>query len=510
MPENIEPSTDVVDTMVLTPDPALVKSLGTHHTLESAMADLIDNSIDAGAKNITIKLVTSDGALSGISVVDDGRGMDADDINRAMRLGGRREYSATDLGHFGVGLKAAALGNAGVLTVWSQKYGATPVGRRIRKLDLARDYTCEVLSADSATRAVNYALAGGDHGTVVGLSDLEVGIYGVSAQDSRKWLTKKSRQILLHLGLVFHRLLGEDGVKVSIVEVDEAGNEGSPLPVTDIDPFEYKRSAGSAYPKAMRGVVAGVDVDFECHIWPAKQDNLESFRLGSGTSDGLQGFFTYRSNRLLQIGGWNGVLDSSPSLRLARVAIDVDPLGADVQLNPEKSGSKFSPSLAQAINRALSSELGDSTSFVDFVEAAEQAHTDSKKRRRRTVTIVEPGQGFAPVVRKTMQKETSFVDGEEPVDIKWTRLPAGRFFEIDREARVLWLSLAYRDLFSIGHKGSNDAPILKTLIFLLTQDHFTGVQYRSVKKDEAEAWQHLLVTAADEELARRNAKETHE
>jgi len=505
-----ESANEVVDRIVLTPDPALVKSLGTHHTLESAMADLVDNSIDAGATTVTIRLVAPGGVLVGISVIDNGRGMDGDTASHAMRLGGQREYSSTDLGHFGVGLKAAALGSAGVLTVWSKRYGATAVGRRIRKLDLARDYTCEILSADAAERALAYSLPDEEHGTVVALSDLQVGVHGASSKESRKWLTKKANSIVEHLGLVFHRLIAAGGITVSVLEVGDDGSVGSALPVKPVDPFAYPRAAARGYPKKMGTVVDGADVSFECHVWPPRQDNLSTFRLGSSSPDNLQGFFVYRANRLLQVGGWNGVVGELPARRLARVAIDVDDLGDLVQLNPEKSGVKFSPTLAAAINSAASGGAGAVVTFKEFITAAEEAYVGSKKRQHRTVNIVEPGQGFSPAVRNTMRAETHILDGEQPVGVKWKRLPAGDFFEIDRESRVLWLSSKYREALSNGTRGSNDAPVLKTLIYLLAQDHFTGIQYSSVKRGEAETWQRLLVAAAEDELFRYAPKETHE
>jgi len=79
----------------------------------------------------------------------------------------------------------------------------------------------------------------------------------------------------------------------------------------------------------------------------------------------------------------------------------------------------------------------------------------------------------------------------------------GKFFDIDREEQTLWLNLAYRDLFSPDHKGMNDAPMIKTLMFLLTQGHFTGVQYSAAKKDDAAVWQALLGAAAEQEASRQ-------
>ena len=123
-------SPDAVERIRLAPDAGLVKSLGANHTLESAIADLVDNSIDAGASRVSIRLLTSDDRLTRVEVVDNGKGMDASAANAAMTIGHRRDYSDGDLGHFGMGMKAASFGHSDVLTVWSASRGATPIGRR--------------------------------------------------------------------------------------------------------------------------------------------------------------------------------------------------------------------------------------------------------------------------------------------------------------------------------------------------------------------------------------------
>ena len=98
--------------VLLAPDPA-----GTLHglrnagyTVASAIADLIDNSVSAGAANISVSLEEGDGRL--LVIRDDGAGMSEDRLIESMRLssspgGGIRSHD--DLGHFGIGMKAASL-----------------------------------------------------------------------------------------------------------------------------------------------------------------------------------------------------------------------------------------------------------------------------------------------------------------------------------------------------------------------------------------------------------------
>src|SRR5688572_13043703 len=79
------------------------------YDVSTALADLVDNSISAGARRIWVDFHW-DGARSTISVTDDGRGMSVGDLVAAMRLGSqnpRDQRRANDLGRFGLGLKTA-------------------------------------------------------------------------------------------------------------------------------------------------------------------------------------------------------------------------------------------------------------------------------------------------------------------------------------------------------------------------------------------------------------------
>jgi len=499
---------EVVDRIVLTPDPAFVKSLGTHHTLESAMADLVDNSIDARATTVSIRFITSQGHLAGIVVVDDGDGMDNTDVDRAMRLGGRRDYAASDLGHFGVGLKAAALGVANVLTVWSRRYGGPPVGRRLKRVDMQRDYSCDVLSPAAAERALSHALDDGAHGTAVALTELKEGVHGASRVEGAMWLSNAQHRVRQHLGLVYHRILAANRVVVELVEVDDDGNIGVPTPVRPIDPFGYPLSGRPGFPKQLHAAVAGTTVTVTCHIWPPRYENNTAFRLQQKAVEETQGFYVYRADRLLQAGGWNNVANANSLRRLARVSIDSDGLDELVQLNPEKNGTQFSSTLSYALAKATSGLANDAVTFEEYLSAAEGVVVESKRRTHRRKPVVKPDRGFADGVRRAIAEELEYHPDEEPFDVRWKRLGTGDFFEIDREARTLWLNLRYRDLFSPGQRGLNDAPVIKALMFLLAQDHFTGVQYSSTKRDEASIWQAVLGAAAEEEKSRRNGGES--
>lgn len=95
---------------------------GLEYNFETAVADLVDNSISAHSKNIQIELrLKSGGNPALVAISDDGRGMDKKILIEAMRYGSKKDYSSKDLGKFGLGLKTASLSQTDLLTVLTKK-----------------------------------------------------------------------------------------------------------------------------------------------------------------------------------------------------------------------------------------------------------------------------------------------------------------------------------------------------------------------------------------------------
>ena len=111
---------------------ALVESLrSVGYSLPTAIADILDNSITAHAKNVWIDFHW-DGPDSRIAIVDDGDGMDEATLTDAMRPGSANPLDsrkADDLGRFGLGLKTASFSQCRKVTVWSRQTKAHLAGR---------------------------------------------------------------------------------------------------------------------------------------------------------------------------------------------------------------------------------------------------------------------------------------------------------------------------------------------------------------------------------------------
>ena len=82
----------------------------SNYDTESALSELVDNSIDAEADIINIVIPSKEELKSGkkaILIQDDGFGMSLEELKRSFSFGSDREYSIDDIGNYGIGMKAA-------------------------------------------------------------------------------------------------------------------------------------------------------------------------------------------------------------------------------------------------------------------------------------------------------------------------------------------------------------------------------------------------------------------
>lgn len=491
---------DVVRRITLAPDPGLVKSLGTNHSLATALADVVDNSVDATASYVLIRFLRTGHELKEIHVLDDGRGMDSDGVDRAMTLGGRRDYEGKALGHFGLGLKAAALSTGDVLTVYSQGAGSTPVGRRLVRQDMARDYSCDVLATDSCAAAERSRAArvGGETGTSVRLSALRTAHASDSAMEAATWLQLKLHEVRVHLGVVFHRLLADGRIRIDLEEGLLDGASGAPIPVKPIDPFGYRSSGRPGYPRTLTAKLDSGPVQLICHVWPPRSTEDE-FRLGTRNGREMQGFFVYRGDRLLAFGGWLDVTHVGDERSLGRIALEYDEIIDHVRMNPEKSSIKFD----SVLGRALRSASDDGGDFSSYLSQLEESYKAARRRNRVRKPAIAPDKGFPRRLRSAIADELEFDQSYGSVSIRWKRLEAGTFLDVDLPNRTVWLNNQYRQVLVPDRAGGlNDAPLIKALVYLLTREVFMGQYLGAKDKDDVALWQAVLGAAVEEESSR--------
>jgi anti-sigma regulatory factor (Ser/Thr protein kinase) len=121
----------------------------------SAISELVDNSIQAGAKRIAITVASSGGdedkAIE-VSVADDGCGMDPATLRQALRFGGSTRFGdRRGLGRYGMGLPNASLSQARRVTVHTWQPTSSATTRAARREKPARVYSTH-LDVDEIVR----------------------------------------------------------------------------------------------------------------------------------------------------------------------------------------------------------------------------------------------------------------------------------------------------------------------------------------------------------------------
>lgn len=491
-----------VGSRVVPPDPSITSAIGRHHTLVTAVADLVDNSIDAGASNILIRFRMDGARPVGLQVIDNASGMDSVGIDDAMTYAKKREYRGRDLGHFGIGLKAASLSQANTLLVWSKRYGSPPVGRRLRKDTIDSGPVVEEFSSTDAgerlaSARVDFAMP---TGTIVEWEGVQTFLTSSNEDEQRGWTSRTAQELVTHLGLVLHRILERGDLTIMVQTFDVwLDSAGPPRQVTAIDPFDYRGIGRPGYPKDLPVLVGDAAGTARLHVWP-HWDKGPGFTQGGRSASESQGLYIYRNDRLLQAGGWNSLAAPSADLAFARVAFDLTAeLENHVTINPEKAGTTFDDELRGALARA---RTVDGTTFASFRDDAKHAAKVARQRVASPIEAPLPGHGLVDEVKDAFGTYTEPNDAF-PIDIMWRVLPEDQVYAIDVVAHRLVLNARYRAAV-VGHKSLdvNDAPLFKSLLLLLLEDHFVGTGSGARKKREDAAWQAILLAAIRTQSAR--------
>ncbi len=338
---------DLGATIDLPPNPAaLLQSLRSFgYSPESAIADLIDNSIAAGASSVDVALEWNDGQPFAL-MLDDGHGMHANKLKEAMRLGGHGPgeiRSAGDLGRFGLGLKTASLSQCRRMTVVSRADGRTAALRW--DIDEVIHHKRWIVAVPSTYPDVPLMLKleKRKQGTLVLWEKIDAvsGLYRLDSASFYKYI----RLIRQHLAMVFHRYL-EQGPKQLRISIN--GRDIKPW-----DPFLRWHTATILLP-AEPISYEGETVTAKAYVLPHRDrfDNETSYETagGNGGWNKSQGFYVYRQERLLMAGGWLGLgrgrtWTRDETSRLARISIEFPPaLDSHWRIDVTKSKARL-PSL---------------------------------------------------------------------------------------------------------------------------------------------------------------------
>lgn len=289
------------------------------YSLEAAIADIVDNSITAMASIVKINFFPIDGEY--VSILDNGIGMDSNQINRAMQYGSQNPNecrTSNDLGRFGLGLKTASLSQCRVLTVIS-KY-RNHIESRQWDLDYIAQtckWSLKILNDEEIAHFPG----------VQKLRELETGTLVIWQSLDRMKLGetnfelamgRKMDEVKKHLSLVYHRYLSGEA---EIRKIKIYFNEVSIKPT---DPFLENKSLRAMDDENI--ILCGNKVVVRPYILPhisrLTSDEIEML----GGREGLrkrQGFYVYRNKRLLVWGTWFRMMRQGELSKLVRIRVDI-------------------------------------------------------------------------------------------------------------------------------------------------------------------------------------------
>jgi hypothetical protein len=492
---------EVTGTKRLPPTPEILDALEQNYPIEASVADLVDNSIDAQASHVLIRIQRRGDRLVSLCVVDNGRGMAEATLDEAMQFARRRKYLSADLGMFGVGLKTASLSQADILTVVSKARGSQASGRQWTKTGIkGRDWQCNIISPGSAARLLGKdwgAASPRPTGTVVRwdrVADFERLRQGIDAYVER--IVLRIRQ---HLGLKLHRFLENRKVSITIDVHDAVSNEsGAPCSVAPMNPFPPKPLVGApGYPKIFVATIPDFGkLEMRAHIWK-KRAAVDGYKLGGGKVADHQGLYFYRHDRLIQDGGWCGLLATNePHMSLARVEIEIpDAMAEYLKVRSNKAGIDAPATFSDFLENA---RAADGTLFREFLDKADEVYR--KKGPQQARPMLRPGNGVPSEVREALDKAGARFSRGGALVMAWGRLQGAHFFELDQDKRSVTLNLRYRKMLLRGaHGGKTDLPLVRTLLFLLVEATVAGDRIGKTEKQRLRAIRVALTAALKSE-----------
>ena len=346
------------------------------YSIEAAVADVIDNSISAEAKNVWLNFDWK-GSETWVSIKDDGFGMNNEELIQAMKPGSKNPLdgrSNKDLGRFGLGLKTASFSQCRKLTVLSKKEGFQQAFWTW-DLDYVKESGKWELLKFLPDAKMESEIDNQKSGTIVLWNEIDRLVKNFHSDDAKaldKFLVIME-QVKNHLSMVFHRFIESGSIKIWF--------QGRQIKAWN--PFLISESATQIFPDEYlnngKVIVKGFVLPHKSKISEELYKEAEGPK-GWGEQ---QGFYVYRNERLLLSGDWLGIYRKEEHYKLARIQIDLpNTLDSEWQIDIKKSIAR-PPIILREQLKAYSSKVR-----AQAVEVY--------RHKGRTVKQL-PGQKFVPL-----------------------------------------------------------------------------------------------------------------
>ncbi|NTV92115.1 MAG: ATP-binding protein [Chlorobiaceae bacterium] len=409
----------------LPPDPArLIEGLrDTGYDFNTALADIVDNSIDADATKIDIRInIDLDGEIL-VSVADNGCGMDKQTLLDGMTYGAQGHADPKRLGKFGLGLKTASTAFCRRLSVITRSSSDNDLLKATWDLDHVVNVSEWELLLDFPTayeKKLQSEVASGSSGTLVMWEKVDRVLKNYAdprGQCVRNAMDKLVSSFRTHAAMVYQRFLDAEDKRARNIAMTVNGQTLFPW-----DPFceSFNETELVAEKRLEAELSDGSPVEFSIRafVLPRKEyfSSLEEFK-DARISNKMQGIYIYRENRLLNAANWLGMFAKEPHFSLLRVefsfnheadeAFHVDIKKSRILLNEELFNWLRNEFLPAPRNAAEERYRKGRRKNVE--EQAKDAHKGSnlsisgkeQDLRKAEVTVVDPVAGDVEVKNKS-------------------------------------------------------------------------------------------------------------
>lgn len=364
----------------------------TGYTPETAIADLIDNSIAADATEIGVRLSRGFDNTYTVWIGDNGCGMDEATLIRAMQYGSSRELARNKLSVYGLGMKMASTSFSSRFTVVTREKKGKAYSATYDLIEMKdHPWSFEVGEAtEEQILALNETANSGSGSVVI----WESANFNISEQNpKKKRMVGKpknlDKDIESYLGLVFHKFMDSPGDTGSSLEIKVNGNRVTPfnpvhpdfldkewVPIVDRFTIEVEINGQTEeVPYVLTTYKINGDLDT-----PNKPGALEASRMGMPT----QGIYPYREGRILQKPDWLNVISFHPDWNTMRVTLDLDPrLDGIIRTDVKKSGIALTDEMWEELKNVL--ELYKSQ--IKKINKRRKDEREKEKEKSRNIDI---------------------------------------------------------------------------------------------------------------------------
>ena len=376
------------------------------YDLNSAVADILDNSISRGkAKNIYIDFNKDKKGKYHLFIFDDGNGMNSTILEEAMRIGSSNDdYSKGDLSKYGMGMKTASMSQASMITVLSKKIDCLQTGftwdlnhvDKTDKWEIFRLNSNDIKKVKSTLLEKNNnleKLITRQSWTLViweDLADFQKNYDSYSSRvTSENYFNRVTDNLQIYLRLVFNRFLfGENSAKKTNIFLNSKKLIG-------LDPF--CRNEVHTTEIELSDKNGNYVIDENCspiiikrYILPTNPkkpgyfrfSSVESWEEASGTLswNESQGYYVYRNNRLISWGGWYRTKALDEHDKLARASIDLTGEHDELfTIDVKKTRIQFPEELRNHLKDNINSK---------FIAEAKKRYAGSEKKKNEVVNVV--------------------------------------------------------------------------------------------------------------------------